>query len=121
MEPVTEQLDVGCPVVYGYLRISVPNSARRAALTTVLRGYCDRHELVLAGVFTDTCDDSAPGFAGLIDAIRTTGGYGVVVPSPAHLGSGRYAAQRSAEITGSGRRLMLIRGALVDVIARRAR
>ena len=64
MEPITEQREVPGPVVYGYLRLPSPNPARRAALAGALRGYCDKHELVLAGVFTDSGDEKAwtPGF-----------------------------------------------------------
>lgn len=109
MEPITEQREVPGPVVYGYLRIPSPNPARRAALARALRGYCDQHELVLAEVFTDSGDEKTwtPGFADLIDAILTGGSYGVVVPSLAHLGARQLAANRSAAITETGRRLML--------------
>lgn len=122
MEPITEQRVVPGPVVYGYLRIPVPNPARRAALTMALRGYCHQHELILAGVFTDTTGEKVwtPGFAGLIDAILTGGSYGAVVPSLAHLGDKLIAAQRSAAITGTGRRLMLMHSAPVRATARRA-
>jgi hypothetical protein len=120
MEPVTEQRPVPGPVVYGYLRMPAPNQSRRAALVTALRGYCDRHELTLAGVYTDSSGDTcrAPGFTGLLDAIGATGGYGVVVPSPAHLGTGQLAARRCAAITGTGRRLILVRGVLTASTAR---
>ena len=122
MEPITEQREIPGPVVYGYLRLPSPNPARRAALARALRGYCDKHELVLAGVFTDSGDEKAwtPGFAGLIDAILTGGSYGVVVPSLAHLGARQLAAQRLAAITGTGRRLMLMHSAPNRATARRA-
>lgn len=58
MGPVTEQRPVPGPVVYGYLRMPGPNQTRRAALTRALRGYCDRHELTLGGVYTDSSDDA---------------------------------------------------------------
>lgn len=114
MEPITELRLVRGPVVYGYLRMPVPGPARRAALTMALRGYCDRHELILGGVFTDTSGDGTwtPGFTALIDAVLAAGGYGVIVPSPAHLGARHLAAQRSAAIKRNGGRLILIRGVL---------
>lgn len=114
MEPITEQRPVHGPVVYGYLRLPVPSHPRRDALTRALLGYCDRHELILGGIYTDSGGDNArtPGFTGLLDAILTAGGYGVIIPSPAHLGAGPVAAQRSAAITMTGRRLILLRGAL---------
>jgi hypothetical protein len=104
MEPVTEQRPVPGPVVYGYLRMPAPNQSRRAALVTALRGYCDRHELTLAGVYADSSGDTcwAPGFTGLLDAIGATGGYGVVVPSPAHLSTvGRRAVRGPERISQS--------------------
>jgi hypothetical protein len=122
MEPITEQRQVPGPVVYGYLRMTAPNRARRAALTRALAGYCDQHELVLAAVFTDSGDSRmrAPGFEGLLDAITTTASYGVVMPTRAHLGSGPAAGERSAAIVGTGRRLMLVHDAAICVAAERA-
>ena len=123
MEPITEQRQVPGPVVYGYLRMAAPSRARRGALTRALAGYCDQHELVLAAVFTDSGDDRmrAPGFAGLLDAITATASYGVVMPTRAHLGFGQAAGQRSAAISGAGRRLMLVHDAPVCAAAGRAR
>lgn len=109
---VTEQRPVPGPVVYGYLRLPASDQTRRAAFTRALRRYCDRHELALGGVYTDRSDGIwAPGFSSLLDALGTTGGYGVVIPSTAHLDTRQPAARRSAEITGNGPRLILIRGA----------
>ena len=118
MEPITEQRPVPGPVVYGYLRMPAANQTRRAALTLALRGYCDRHELTLGGVYTDSGDDTAwqPGFTSLLDAILTTGGYGVIIPSLTHLGTGQLATRRSATITRTGRRLILVRGALASAV-----
>jgi hypothetical protein len=111
---VTEQRPVPGLVVYGYLRIAAPNQTRRAALTRAMRGYCERHELALAGIYTDSSNDAAwaPGFTGLLDIIGATRGYGVLIPSPAHLGTGHLADLRRAEITRTGRRLIMIRGSL---------
>lgn len=119
MEPVTEQRPVPGPVVYGYLRMPAPNQTRRAALSMALRGYCERHELTLAGVYTDNSGDAtwAPGFSSLLDAISATGGYGVLIPSATHLGTGQLAARRCAAITQAGRRLILIRGVLAGPAA----
>jgi hypothetical protein len=108
---ITEQRQVPGPIVYGYLLLTAACLARRAALSRALAGYCEQHELTLAAVFTDTGDDTvqAPGFTGLLDALATGFSYGVVIPTPAHLGHGRAAGSRRAVIAGSGRRLMLIR------------
>jgi hypothetical protein len=108
---ITEQRQVPGPVVYGYLLLTAACLARRIALSRALAGYCEQHELTLAAVFTDTGDDTveAPGFTGLLDALATESSYGVVIPTPAHLGHGRVAGFRRAIIVGTGRRLMLIR------------
>ena len=120
--PSPSSAQVPGPVVYGYMRLPSSNPARRAALARTLRGYCDKHELVLAGVFTDSGDEKAwtPGFASLVDAILTDGSYGVVVPSLAHLGARQLATQRSAAITRTGRRLMLMHSAPIRATAGRA-
>ena len=111
MGTITEQRQVPGPVVYGYLLLTAACLTRRIALSRALAEYCDQHELTLAAVFTDTCDDTvqAPGFTGLLDALATSPSYGVVIPTPAHLGRGRVAGSRRAIIAGTGRRLMLIR------------
>ena len=111
MGPITEQRQVPGPVVYGYLLLTAACRARRAALSRALAGYCEQHELTLAIVFTDTGDDTvqAPGFTGLLDVLTTEPSYGVVIPTRAHLGHGPAAGTRLAVITGTGRRLMLIR------------
>jgi hypothetical protein len=74
-------------------------------------------------VFTDAGDDTvqAPGFTGLLDALAMEPSYGVVIPTRAHLGHGRAAGSRLAVITGTGRRLMLIRGKLSPAGARSPR
>jgi hypothetical protein len=115
MEPVTEQRPVPDVVVYGYLRLPGTNPARRTALTSALRAFCDRHELLLAGVFTDTGEVGMklPAFAGLLDAVLAGSSYGVVIPSLGHLGTHRSAGHRSAAITGAGRRLIVMHPALV--------
>jgi hypothetical protein len=120
MEPITELRPVHGPVVYGYLRLPGPNQSRRTALAAALRGYCDHHELILGGIYTDSGRDSgcAPGFTSLLDAVLATGGYGVIVPSPAHLGAGQFAARRSDAIIGVGRRLIVLRGAVASTTVR---
>jgi hypothetical protein len=111
MGVITEQRQVPGPVVYGYLLLTAACLGRRIALSRALAGYCEQHELTLAAVFTDSGDDTvqAPGFTGLLDALVTESSYGVVIPTPAHLGRGRAAGSRRAIIAGTGRRLMLIR------------
>jgi hypothetical protein len=111
MERITEQRQLSGPIVYGYLRLPAHNPARRSALTRSLADYCDRHELVLAAVFTDLVDDQVmtAAFAGLMDALMTHGIYGVVLASRTHLGGRRTARERSSRITATGRRLMLLR------------
>ena len=123
MGPITEQQQVPGPVVYGYLLLTSACRARRAALSRALAEYCEQHELTLAAVFTDTGDDTvqAPGFTGLLDALATEPGYGVVIPTRAHLGHGRASGSRLAVIAGTGSRLMLIRGKLSPAGARAAR
>jgi hypothetical protein len=111
MSIITEQRHVAGPVVYGYLLLTAACLTRRIALSRALAEYCEQHELTLSAVFTDTADGTvqAPGFTGLLDALATEPGYGVVIPTPAHLGHGRTAGSRRAIIEGTGRRLMLIR------------
>jgi hypothetical protein len=111
MEPVTEQRPVPGVVVYGYLRLSGTSPERRTALTAALCGFCDRHELLLAAVFTDTGETGTklPAFTGLLDMVRASSCYGVVIPSPGHLGTHRSAGHRSAAITGAGHRLIIMR------------
>jgi len=111
MGVITEQRQVPGPVVYGYLLLTAVSLGRRIALSRTLAEYCEQHELTLAAVFTDSGDDTvrAPGFSGLLDALATEPSYGVVIPTPAHLGHGRAAGSRRAIIAGTGRRLMLIR------------
>jgi hypothetical protein len=59
MEPITEQRPAPGLVVYGYLRMLTRTQNRQVALLSVLRGYCERHELVLGAIFTDSgADDS---------------------------------------------------------------
>jgi hypothetical protein len=120
---ITEQRQVPGPVVYGYLLLTAACRARRAALSRALAGYCEQHELTLAAVFTDTGDDTlqAPGFRRLLDVLTTEPGYGVVIPTRAHLGHGRAAGTRLAVIAGTGRRLMLIREKTSATDARGAR
>ena len=112
MESITEHHLVSELIVYGYLRLPCPNSTRRAALTLALASYCDQHELTLSTVFADQADDKVltPAFAGLMDALAVDGSYGVVLPSPAHMGGRETAQPRSERIAATGRRLMLLRG-----------
>jgi hypothetical protein len=119
MAPLTECRPVPGPLVYGYLRLSACSRARRLALTRALATYCGQHELLLGGVFTDEPHSNpalSPGFAGLLDALSLEGSYGVVTPSVSHLGSGVTGRARLVRITETGRRLMLVRGAVVQAV-----
>src|SRR5689334_3621388 len=121
MAPLTEWHPVPGPLVYGYLRLSACSRARRVALTRALVTYCGQHELLLGGVFSDEPFNSlvlTPGFAGLLDVLALEGSYGVVTPSAAHLGSGVTGRTRIQKITETGRRLMLVREALAQAVAR---
>lgn len=121
MAPLTEWHPVPGPLVYGYLRLPACSRARRAALTRALLTYCGQHELLLGGVFTDEPLGGlvlSPGFAGLLDALRVDGSYGVVTPSATHLGSGVTGRARLRKIAETGRRLMLIRGVLAQAVLR---
>jgi hypothetical protein len=121
MAPLTERRPVPGPLVYGYLRLTACSRARRAALTRALLTCCGQHELLLGGVFTDeplAIPVLSPGFAGLLDALSLDGSYGVVAPSAAHLGAGVTGRARLQQITETGRRLILVRGALVQAVPR---
>ncbi|WP_329144843.1 hypothetical protein OIU91_09825 [Streptomyces sp. NBC_01456] len=113
MEPLTEHRPVNGPVVYGFLRLAKNSAARQTALVGVLAEYCRSHELVLGAVFIErgstTCAHSA-AFTGLLDVLDMPDVYGVVLPSDSHLGPKSIAAERRRHITGSGGRLMLVRG-----------
>ncbi|GAA3306087.1 hypothetical protein [Nonomuraea dietziae] len=107
-EPLTEQRPMPGPVVYGYIRLLRSAPARRHALRDALAEYCRQHELQLAGVFTDRGGEAA--FAGLLDVLRVSSTYGVVLPALEHLGPQQVAPQRARRITDVGARLLLVRG-----------
>jgi hypothetical protein len=72
-------------------------------------------------VFTDEPLASpvlSPGFAGLLDALSLDGSHGVVAPSAADVGAGVSGRARLQQITETGRRLMLVRGAFVQAVPR---
>ncbi|MEU5978405.1 ATP-binding protein [Streptomyces sp. NPDC047315] len=104
MEALTEQRIVPRPVVYGFLRLPAGALPRADALRHALTAYCARHELALSGVFTEhTTSDAGPAaFTALLDALTVPGGYGVVIPSPAHLGPRQQASARADEIRRTG-------------------
>jgi hypothetical protein len=120
MVVITElQLAAG-PVVYGYLRMTAASPERRRALTQAMEVYCEQHELLLGGVFTDGASSSvlSPAFAALLDVLRLNGTYGAVAPTAAHLGGRRVGSQRAEWIASTGRRLMLVRGPRSTAAAR---
>ncbi|MGW8398290.1 hypothetical protein ACWGLP_16625 [Streptomyces lydicus] len=113
MEPLTEHRPVNGPIVYGFLRLPKSAAARQTALTGALAEYCRSHELVLGAIFIERCSTtSAPSaaFTGLLDVLDLPDVYGVVLPAASHLGRKSIAAERRRQITGSGVRLMLVRG-----------
>ncbi|SCK17067.1 hypothetical protein YUYDRAFT_01604 [Streptomyces sp. ScaeMP-e48] len=111
MEPITELRPVDGPVVYGYLRLPRASPARREALVTALTGYCQQHELALAGLFTERGDSGGgtPAFAGLLDVLGLPDVYGVLAPTTSHLGPRSTATERRHRIEAAGARLLLVR------------
>jgi hypothetical protein len=114
MEPLTEHRPVHGPVVYGYLHLPKASAARQIALTESLAEYCRRHELLLCEVFTERSRITAsrsPSFTGLLDVLGMPDTYGVVLPAISHLGTNAVADELQKQITATGTRLLLVRGA----------
>ncbi|WP_162824224.1 hypothetical protein [Peterkaempfera bronchialis] len=112
MEPLTEHRPLHSPVVYGFLHLVRAPVSRHAALAQALAEYCRRHELLLAGVFTERHrpeDASSPAFTGLLDVLAMSGTYGVVLPTASHLGPRPVVRARSDRIAAAGTRLLLVR------------
>ncbi|MDX3528936.1 hypothetical protein P1P75_21480 [Streptomyces sp. ID05-39B] len=109
MEPLTEQRHVIGPRVFGFLRLVHVSRARQLALTAAITDYCLRHELTLAGVYVERCSSTPSAFAGMLDALAATGSYGVVLPTPSHLGPKAIAAERRGQLTEAGTHVLLIR------------
>ncbi|MGW1976547.1 hypothetical protein [Streptomyces sp. NPDC001889] len=111
MEPLTEQRSVDQPAVYGFLRLPPGARGQHTALREALVDHCRRHELDLRGVFTEHTDAvRGEEFNALVDALtKLPRSYGVVIPSPAHLGSRAQAAARRAQIVRIGARILAIR------------
>jgi hypothetical protein len=111
MAQVTELLAVPRPVVIGFLRRTARGGVRRAtALNGVLSSFCERHELVLDDVVTET--PQAPDeFDRLLAAISAGDDpvYGLVVPTAAHLGAAPVARRRSSQIASAQLRLLVVR------------
>ncbi|MGW7492615.1 hypothetical protein [Streptomyces sp. NPDC054786] len=100
------------PIVYGFLRLPKSSAARQTALAGALAEYSRSHELVLGAIFIErgnTTSASSAAFTGLLDVLDLPDVYGAVLPSASHLGH-RPIAERRRRITGSGVRLMLVRG-----------
>ncbi|MFF9016653.1 hypothetical protein ACF09C_27240 [Streptomyces sp. NPDC014870] len=110
MEPLTEQRNVTGPLVFGFLHLVRVSHARQLALTTAITEYCRRHELTLAGVYTERCSATPSAFIGMLDALTATRSYGVVLPTPSHLGPKAIADERRSQLTEAGAHLLLIRG-----------
>ncbi|MFD7552205.1 hypothetical protein [Streptomyces sp. NPDC059816] len=110
MEPLTEQRPVVRPAVYGFLRPGRASAARRTALRQALAVYCSTRELELVDVFTEHDNDqgSEGAFARLLNALAA-GAYGVVLPTPAHLGPRAHATVRRTQVTGTGARILALR------------
>ena len=77
------------PSVFGYLRSSASNADKPLLIRDELARYAERENLNLEAVFTDDglCGATVgrPGFAALLDALRTRDGVGVLVLSRCHL------------------------------------
>jgi DNA invertase Pin-like site-specific DNA recombinase len=77
------------PSVFGYLRSSASNADKPLLIRDELARYAERENLNLEAIFTDDglCGATVtrPGFAALLDAVRTREGIGVLVPSRCHL------------------------------------
>lgn len=112
MAEVTELRAVPPPVVYGFLRLCGRVGGRRAsALAGVVQDYCDRHELELGTVVTETESAECDAFAGLVDELTRVRAYGVVVPSDSHLGGSSIARARRDLIARARLRLIVVRAA----------
>jgi hypothetical protein len=107
MAKVTELLAVPRPVVFGFLRTH-GHGARTAALTAVVSEYCERHELALHGVVTESPQEG-DAFTELLLSISRADAYGVVVPSRSHLGVASVAATRRDAMSRARLRLIIIR------------
>jgi hypothetical protein len=120
MESLTERYLVPGPAVYGYVRLPAAQQTRRRALTRALENYCEQHELLLGGVFTDGGEQTlmSPAFAGLLAVLAMNHSYGVVTPARSHLGSRGLGIERTDLIAKTGRRLMVLRDSDTRVDAR---
>jgi hypothetical protein len=120
MERITERHPIPGPIVYGYLRLPVAQPTRRQALTRALEGYCEEHELLLGGVFTDRGEPQvmSAAFAGLLAVLAMDHSYGVVTPARTHLGSRGLGIERTDLIAQTGCRLMVLRDSDTTVDAR---
>jgi len=107
---LTEQRGIGDVVVYGYLNATTVTQARHASLLNALGDYCRRHELRLAGTFTEWNNTCPAAFIGLLDVLALPGAYGVVIPATAHLGARPVAAERRKRLVELGTKLLIVRG-----------
>ena len=107
MTQVTELLPVPRPVVFGLLR-TLRYRARVVALTAMVRDYCERHELALHAVVTES-PQGDDGFTDLLASMSSADAYGVIVPSPSHLGVASVAALRKDAIARARLQLIVIR------------
>lgn len=102
---LTEHRPVDDLIVYGYLRTTSTHGGRLRVLSEVLAEYCHHHELALGGVFVERPDvdaPSGPAFTGLLDVLQLQKTYGVILPSPCHLGPRRIAVARMQQINAAG-------------------
>ncbi|WP_194925801.1 hypothetical protein [Catenulispora pinisilvae] len=112
MARITEHQPVDGPVVLGYLRGPATNDHRDLALSAAIKAYCDEHELILGGVFTERAgvgDSDNSVFANLIAELRVRQPYGVVLPSRSHLGPRNVAVSREEQIATCGALLIAVR------------
>lgn len=110
MERITERHPVPSPMVYGYLRVTTTQSARRQAFTRALESYCRPHKFQLGGTFTDNGESSvmSPAFAGLLAVLVMDRSHAVVIPARSHLGVLGIGVERTDLIVQTGRRLIVL-------------
>ena len=96
------------PLVHGYLRMEEPDEPVIGLMSTDLATVCTRNGFQLGSIFVDrgVPDDvfARTGFTNLLDAVRFTHPYAVMVPTLDHLSAREFvrdALQRMVKLAGS--------------------